>query len=382
MPKGIIYLDNNATTPLDPRALEAMLPYFGEKFGNAASNTHAFGWEAAEAVKIAREKVASLINATPEEIIFTSGATESINLALKGVAESYRSKGNHIITLSTEHKAVLDTCRYSERSEESLHITYLPVDPKGIVDLEEFINSFSDKTILVCVMLANNETGLIQNITALSKITHDKGALFMSDCTQAAGKISIDIHALGIDLAAISAHKMYGPKGVGALFIRRKNPRVALSPIIHGGGHERGFRSGTLNVPSIVGFGEAASIASQEMQADFQRVKSFRDHLEEELTNSFSFISINGEKINRLPNTSNLLIKGIPSKDLMSKLPGLAFSSGSACTSALAQPSHVLDAMGLSEEDSYGSIRISLGRFTTKEEVGIAIERLIGAIGG
>ena len=390
-----IYLDYNATTPVDPRVLETMLPYFSEKFGNAASQTHSFGWIAEAAVEQARERAAKLIHATPHEIVFTSGATEAINLAIKGVFENYKSKGNHIVTVSTEHKAVLDTCKYLE--EKGAQVTYLPVNRDGLVDLDLLRESITEKTILVCVMFANNETGVIQPISEISKIVHEKGSIFMSDATQAVGKIPVDVSPLslggglpagqagdgpkdsygggGADLLCFSSHKIYGPKGVGALFIRRKDPRVTLSPLIHGGGHERGIRSGTLNVPGIVGLGKACEISEKEMGDDAQRISELRNFLEQKLL-GLKDIFVNGNTKHRLPNVTNLSFSGIKHHSVFEKLPDIAVSSGSACTSAIPAPSHVLKAMGISDEMAYASIRISLGRFTTKEEIEIVVEKV------
>jgi len=367
-----IYLDYNSTTPVDPRVLEAMLPYFTEKFGNAASKTHSFGWVAEAAVEQARERVAKLINATPHEIIFTSGATESVNLAIKGVWENYQSKGNHIITVATEHKAVLDTCNYLE--SKGAQVTYLKVDREGLIDLEELKNSMTRSTILVCVMYANNETGVIQQISEISKIVHDKESLFLCDATQAVGKIPVDVEADGIDLLCLSAHKIYGPKGTGALFVRRKNSRVSLIPQIHGGNHERGFRSGTLNVPGIVGLGKACEIAEKEMWNDAQRVSQLRTLLEQKLLD-LGNIFVNGSIKYRLPNVTNLCFKGIKADSLIAKLSEIAVSTGSACTSAIAQPSHVLKSMGMTDEMAYSSVRFSLGKYTTEEDVKYVIEK-------
>ena len=379
-----IYLDYNATTPVDPRVLEAMLPYFSEKFGNAASQTHSFGWIAEAAVEQARERVAKLIHATPHEIVFTSGATEAINLAIKGVFENYKSKGNHIVTVSTEHKAVLDTCKYLE--EKGAQVTYLPVNRDGLIDLDLLRESITEKTILVCVMFANNETGVIQPVSEISKIVHEKGSIFMSDATQAVGKIPVDVSAVfpplgggkggGLaDILCFSSHKIYGPKGIGALFIRRKDPRVTLSPLIHGGGHERGIRSGTSNVPGIVGLAKACEISEKEMADDAQRISELRNFLEQKLL-GLKDIFVNGNTKHRLPNVTNLSFSGIKHHSVFEKLPDIAVSSGSACTSAIPAPSHVLKAMGISDEMAYASIRISLGRFTTKEEIEIVVEKV------
>ena len=369
----MIYLDYNSTTPVDSCVLEAMLPYFTEKFGNAASKTHSFGWVAEAAVEQARERVGKLINATPHEIIFTSGATEAINLALKGVFENYQSKGNHIVTVSTEHKAVLDTCKFLET--KGAQVTYLPVNREGLIDLNQLSNSITQSTILVCVMYANNETGVMQPINEIAKIVHEKGSIFTCDATQAVGKIKVDVESDGIDLLSLSAHKMYGPKGIGSLFVRRKNPRVTLSPLIHGGGHERGLRSGTLNVPGIVGLGKACEIAEKEMWDDATRISQLRTMLEQKLLD-IGNVFVNGSIKNRLPNVTNLSFSGIKADSLIAQLPDIAVSSGSACTSAIAEPSHVLKAMGISDEMAYSSIRFSLGKFTTKEEIEITLEKI------
>jgi cysteine desulfurase len=362
-----IYLDYNATTPVDRRVLDEMLPYFSGKFGNASSKTHSFGWKAADAVEHARERLAALVNCEKDEIIFTSGATESINLALKGVFETYREKGNHIITAATEHKVVLDCCHSLEKKGAS--VTYLKVDAEGFIDLNELEKAISEKTILICVMLANNETGVLQPLKQISEMAHRHNIIFMSDATQAIGKIKVDVQDEGIDLLPVSAHKFYGPKGVGALFIRRKKPRVILSPLIEGGGHEKGLRSGTLNVPGIVGLGKAAEIASDETMNNYQPIKSLRVHLENELL-KIPGTQINGSPENRLPNTLNMSFSGISSSDLIKAFADkIAVATGSACTSALPEPSHVLKAMGVPDERAYASIRFSLGKYTTPEEI-------------
>lgn len=369
-----VYLDNNATTPVDPRVLEMMLPFFTMHFGNAASNSHAYGWEAAEAVKYAREQVAALINSEPEEIIFTSGATESDNLALKGVYEMYTSKGNHIITVKTEHKAVLDSCKHLEK--KGAEITYLNVKKDGLIDLEELKNSIKSTTILIAVMYANNETGVIQPVQEISRIAKKNSILFFSDAAQAVGKIPVDVIKDGIDLMSFSAHKIYGPKGIGALYVRRKNPRVRLSSQMDGGGHERGIRSGTLNVPAIVGFGKACELCRIQMQNDAEKTGKQRNKLEKELA-KIKDVCINGNIQHRLPNVSNLSFKNINSPELMAKLSKkIAVSSGSACTSASQSPSFVLKAMGLSDEMALSSLRFSLGRFTTDEEIDFTINQL------
>ncbi|AKD05288.1 IscS subfamily cysteine desulfurase [Pontibacter korlensis] len=372
-----IYLDNNATTPLDPRVLEAMMPYMTNMFGNAASRNHAFGWQAEEAVDYAREQIASLINCSPKEIIFTSGATESDNLAIKGVFEMYASKGNHIITVTTEHKAVLDTCKHIEKIGGK--VTYLKVNDKGLIDLKELEEAITDKTILISVMYANNEIGVIQPIREISAIAKKRGILFFTDATQAVGKIPVDVEADGIDLMAFSAHKMYGPKGVGALYVRRKNPRVKVTAQMDGGGHERGMRSGTLNVPGIVGLGKAAEIAKQDMEADTKRIAAMRDRLERELL-TIEESYVNGSTEHRLPHVSNISFKYVEGEGLMMGVKDLAVSSGSACTSASLEPSYVLKALGLSDDLAHSSLRFGLSRFTTDEEIDFAIDHVKEAV--
>jgi cysteine desulfurase len=366
-----IYLDNNATTPMDPRVLEAMLPYFNQKFGNAASRNHAFGWVAEEAVDYAREQVAKLIGANEKEIIFTSGATEADNLAIKGVFEMYKDKGNHIITTVTEHKAVLDTCKHVERL--GANVTYLSVQEDGLVNLQELEAAMTSETILVSIMYGNNEIGVIQPIKEIAAIAHKYGALFMTDATQAVGKIPVDVNADGIDLLALSAHKIYGPKGVGALYVRRKGPRVKVTAQMDGGGHERGMRSGTLNVPGIVGLGKACELGLQEMESEAKRLSALRDKLQTsllELEESY----VNGNVEHRLPHVANISFKYVEGEGLMMAMKDLAVSSGSACTSASLEPSYVLKSLGLSDDLAHSSIRFGLGRFTTEEEVDYAIE--------
>ena len=365
-----IYLDNNATTRVDDRVMEIMLPFFTKNYGNAASKSHAFGWTAAQAVDIARHQVSELIGCEANEIIFTSGATESINLALKGVYDMYASKGNHIITVCTEHKAVLDTCAHLEKM--GADITYLPVDEHGLINLNELQKGIKENTILISIMYANNETGVIQNIKEVGKIAKENGVIFFSDATQAVGKIPVNVIEDGIDLMSFSAHKIYGPKGVGAMYVRRKNPRVRLIGQMDGGGHERGLRSGTLNVPGIVGMGKACEICKENLK-ETEKIKSLRDYFEQQLLNLS--ININGEKTLRIPNTSNISFNNTGGEQLLSLLSRkLAVSSGSACTSATLESSYVLRAMGLSEVLAKSSIRFSLGRFTTKEEIDFAIE--------
>lgn len=365
-----IYLDYNATTPVDDRVLDAMLPYFSRRFGNSASRTHAYGWEADEAVKLARKSVAGLLGCEPGELVFTSGATEAINLGIKGAAAAYQSKGRHFITCTTEHRAVLDVFEHLER--DGAEVTRLPVQPDGRLDPELLRSALRNDTVLVAIMLANNETGVLQPIRELAELTHERGALFFCDTTQAIGKLQVAVNELGIDLCTVSAHKCYGPKGVGALFVRRKNPRVTLVPQLDGGGHEHGLRSGTLNVPGIVGLGAAAELVVRELWDDNQRISLLRSRLEQELITRCG-AKVNGNTRHRLPNTTNLCFPGLRASELISACPQLAISTGSACSSALPEPSHVLRAMGLSEADAYASIRISLGRMTTEEEVRRAV---------
>ena len=367
-----IYLDHNATTPMDPRVLEAMIPYFTENFGNAASRNHSFGWHAEEAVDYAREQVAKLINADPKEIIFTSGATEGDNLAIKGVYEMYASKGNHIITCTTEHKAVLDTCKHLEKL--GAEVTYLEVQPDGLVDLKELEAAMRPTTILVAIMYANNEIGVIQPIKEISAIAKKHGALVFTDGVQAVGKIPVDVIADGIDIMAFTAHKMYGPKGVGALYVRRKNPRVKVTAQMDGGGHERGMRSGTLNVPGIVGFGKACEIARTDMAADTERISKLRDKLENALK-QIEESYVNGNPAHRLPHVSNISFKYVEGEGLMMGFnQNIALSSGSACTSASLEPSYVLKALGLGDDLAHSSLRFGLGRYTTEEQIDYTIK--------
>ena len=372
-----IYLDNNATTPMDPRVLDAMLPYFNTKFGNAASRNHAFGWAAEEGVDYAREQVAKLIGANEKEIIFTSGATESDNLAIKGVFEMYKDKGNHIITCVTEHKAVIDACKHVEKLGGE--VTYLGVKSDGLIDLAELEAAMTEKTILVAIMYGNNEIGVIQPIREISAIAHKHGALFMTDAVQAVGKIPVDVNADGIDLMAFTGHKMYGPKGIGALYVRRKNPRVKVTAQMDGGGHERGMRSGTLNVPGIVGLGKAAEICRLEMDEEAKRLSKLRDKLQVELT-VLEESYVNGNTDHRLPHVANISFKYVEGEGLMMAMKDLAVSSGSACTSASLEPSYVLKSLGLSDDLAHSSIRFGLGRFTTDEEVDFAIKQTLKAV--
>ncbi len=375
MSKRHIYLDNNATTPTDPRVIEAMLPYFYEKPGNPASRNHPFGWIAEEAVDYAREQIADLIHVDSKEIIFTSGATESDNLALKGVFEMYRSKGNHIITAKTEHKAVLDSCKRIEKMGGE--VTYLDVERDGRIDPAKLEAAIKPETILVSIMWANNETGVIQDMKAIGDVCKKHGVLLMSDATQAVGKIDVDPKAAGVHLMAFSSHKMYGPKGVGALYVCRKNPRVKVTAQMDGGGHERGMRSGTLNVPGIVGFGKAAKIAKEEMAADAARLSKLRDKLQNALAANLEEVYVNGNQEHRMPHVTNLSFKHVEGEGLMMTFnQEIAVSSGSACTSASLEPSYVLVALGLGDDLAHSSIRFSLGRFTTEEDIDFAIDAL------
>ena len=372
-----IYLDNNSTTPLDPRVLETMMPYLTDVFGNAASRNHPFGWAAEEGVDYAREQIGKLINCDAKEIIFTSGATESDNLGIKGVFEMYSQKGNHVITATTEHKAILDTCKHLEKLGG--RITYLPVDEKGLINLAELEAAMTPQTILVSIMYGNNETGTINNIREIARIAHSHGALFMTDGTQAVGKIPVDVIADGIDIMAFTAHKMYGPKGVGALYVRRKNPRVKVTSQMDGGGHERGMRSGTLNVPGIVGLGKACELARLEMAADTARLSVMRDRLERELT-TMEETYVNGSIEHRLPHVTNISFKYVEGEGLMMGVKDLAVSSGSACTSASLEPSYVLKALGLSDDLAHSSLRFGLSRFTTDEQIDYAIGHVKEAV--
>jgi len=373
-----IYMDNHATTPLDPRVLEAMLPYFTEKFGNAASRNHSFGWSAEEAVEKARQQVASLINATAKEIIWTSGATESDNLMIKGVAEMYREKGNHIITQAIEHKAVLDTCKNLEK--HGFEVTYLPVRRDGRVDPEDVRKAIRPTTVLISVMYANNEIGVINPIAEIGKIAKEHGIFFAVDGVQAVGKIPVDVQKDNIDLLAISAHKLYGPKGVGALYVRRRNPRVQLSAIIDGGGHERGMRSGTLNVPGIVGLGKACELCQQEMPQESERLRGLRDRLKTGLEAKLDEVFVNGSLEHRLPNNLNMSFAYVEGESLLMGINDVAVSSGSACTSATLEPSYVLKALGVGEDLAHTSIRFGLGRFTTQEEVDYVVDKMVQVV--
>jgi len=373
-----IYMDNHSTTPVDPTVLEAMLPYFTEKFGNSASRNHAFGWEAEAAVDTARQQIAGLINADPKEIIFTSGATESDNLALRGVAEMYRDKGDHVITTVTEHRAVLDTVKRLEKMGFS--VTYVPVGKDGLVDPETVKQAITPKTILISVILANNEIGTINPVSDIGKIAKERGILFHSDATQAVGKIPVDVQAAGIDLASFTAHKMYGPKGVGALYVRRKNPRVRLVPLMDGGGHERGMRSGTLPVPLIVGFGKAAEICRQMMPEESKRLTALRDRLRDGIMTQLEDTYLNGHPTQRLPNNVNISFAYVEGESLLMGLKDIALSSGSACTSATLEPSYVLKALGVGSDLAHSSIRYGLGRFNTEEEVEYVVRRTVEVV--
>jgi len=386
--KGI-YMDNHATTPLDPRVLEAMMPYFTETFGNAASRSHGYGWEAEKAAETGREQIARLINAKAKEIIFTSGATESDNLAIKGVVEFYKDKGNHVITAAIEHKAVLDTCKALERKGLAT-VTYLLVDRYGLVDPDDVRKAITDKTVLVSIMFANNEIGSINPIGEIGKVTREKGVLFHTDATQGVGKLPLDVEAMNIDLLSMSAHKMYGPKGIGALYVRAKGPRVRLTPIIDGGGHERGFRSGTLNVPGIVGFGKACELCREGMADEAQRLLGLRERLREGLFSQLDDIFLNGHPVHRLPGNLNVSFAYVEGESLLMGLngsthpiavaesePPIAVSSGSACTSATLEPSYVLKALGVGDDLAHTSIRFGLGRFNTAEEVDYVTNRVV-----
>ena len=378
VPAGVtlpIYLDNQATTQLDPRVLEAMMPYLTTKFGNAASRNHSFGWDAEQAVEKAREQIASLIGATAKEIIFTSGATESNNLAIKGIAEMYRERGNHIITQVTEHKAVLDPCKRLEK--HGYRVTYLPVKADGLIDLEDLKRAMDDKTILVSIMAANNEIGVLQPIREIGKLCHEKGILFHTDAVQAAGKVPFNVIADNVDVASLSGHKIYGPKGVGALYVRRRNPRVQIAAQIDGGGHERGMRSGTLNVPGIVGLGKACALAQEEMATEAVRLAALRDRLKNKLEAELDYIHINGSMEHRLPGNLNVSFVYVEGESLLMGINDIAVSSGSACTSATLEPSYVLKALGLGDDVAHSSIRFGMGRFNTENEVDYVAAKVI-----
>jgi cysteine desulfurase len=376
--KTPIYLDYQATTPLDPRVLEAMLPYFRDHFGNAASRSHAFGWEAEKAVETARDEVAALIGASPKEIVFTSGSTEGINLALKGVAEMYGDKGKHIVTSQVEHKAVLDTCKHLEKL--GFEVTYVEPDVTGRVSTEKVREALRPDTILVALIWANNEVGTLNPIREVGALCHERGVLLFTDATQAAGKVPVDVEADQVDLLCLSGHKLYGPKGVGALYVRRKNPRVRLMAQMDGGGHERGMRSGTLNVPGIVGLGKACAIARAELSQEAVRTAALRDRLERRITSELDFVHLNGNREQRLPNNLNLSFAFVEGESLIMGIKDCAVSSGSACTSASLEPSHVLRAMKVGEDLAHSSIRFGVGRFTTEEEVDFAANQVVAAV--
>jgi cysteine desulfurase len=373
-----IYMDNHATTPVDPRVLEEMLPYFAENFGNAASHNHPFGWIAEQAVKTARERIAKLIGASAKEIIFTSGATESDNLALKGVAERYKKKGNRVITAVTEHKAVLDSCKHLEHC--GYQVTYLPVQQDGLINLDDLKRAIDAETILVTIMAANNEIGVLQPWHEIGQLCHERGVIFHSDATQAVGKVPVDVTRENIDLLSISAHKMYGPKGVGALFVRSKNPEVQLSPIIDGGGHERGMRSGTLNVPGIVGLGSACAIAGEEMAGEAARLAGLRNRLKERIMSRLERVYINGSMDHRLPGNLNLSFADVEGESLLMGINDVAVSSGAACTEAALEPSYVLKALGIEDDLASSSIRFGLGRFNTEIEVDYVADRVVETV--
>ncbi len=373
-----IFMDNHSTTPMDPRVLEAMLPYFVEKFGNAASRNHQFGWEAKEAVENARKQIARLIHCDAKEIVFTSGATESDNLALKGVVEMYKEKGDHVITCSTEHRAVLDTCKSLEK--RGIKVTYLPVGKDGLVNPDEVRKAITDKTILISIMLANNEIGTIHPIAEIGKIAKEKGILFHCDATQGVGKIPVDVETLKVDLMSFTAHKIYGPKGVGALYVRKKGPRVRLVPQIDGGGHERGMRSGTLPVPLVVGFGKACELCQQEMPTESKRIAALRDRLQAQIMGSLDECYLNGHPTQRLPHNLNISFAYVEGEALLMGVKEIALSSGSACTSATLEPSYVLRALGVGSDLAHSSIRFGLGRFTTEEEVDYTAKRMVEAV--
>lgn len=374
-----VYMDYQATTPVDPRVLETMIPYFTQKFGNAASRNHHYGWVAEQAVETAREQIAQLIGASSKEIVFTSGATESDNVALKGAMEMYTSRGKHLITLQTEHKAVLDTCKYLERSGKA-EVTYLAPQRDGVVDLDELRAAIREDTVMVSIMAVNNEIGVVQPMAEIGALCREKGCLFFTDAAQAVGKIPIDVEAMKIDVMAISGHKMYAPKGIGALYVRRRKPRVRLSPIIHGGGHERGMRSGTLDVPSIVGLGKAAEIAREEMAEEAKRLTEIREMFWTRLTEKLDHVQLNGHATQRVPGNLNVSFEYVEGEGLMMAMKDLAVSSGSACTSASLEPSYVLKALGLGDDLAHTSIRYGFGRFTTDEEIEFALKTSIDAV--
>src|SRR5712671_999911 len=381
IPTGVklpIYLDNHATTPMDPRVLEAMLPYYTGRFGNAASRNHQFGWEAEQAVETARDQIAKLIGATAKEIIFTSGATESDNTAIKGVAEMYKEKGNHIITAATEHKAVLDTCKKLEK--HGYRVTYLPVMGDGRIDLDMLKESIGDKTILVSIMYANNEIGVLQPVREIGKLCRERGVIYHTDAVQAIGKVPVDVNKMNIDVAAITAHKLYGPKGAGALYVRRKNPRVQIVPLIDGGGHERGMRSGTLNVPGIAGLGKACALAQEEMPQESRKLAGLRDRLKDSIMSRLDEVYINGSVEYRLPGNLNISFAYVEGESLLMGINDIAVSSGSACTSATLEPSYVLKALGTGDDLAHSSIRFGIGRFNTEAEIDYVGDRVVETV--
>lgn len=373
-----IYMDNHSTTKVDPRVVEEMLPYFTVYFGNAASRNHSFGWDADKAVEAARERLARIINAESREIIFTSGATESNNLALKGVAEMYVEKGNHIITQVTEHRSILDTAKRLEKS--GMNVTFLPVGKDGLVDPEDVRKAITDRTVIISIMLVNNEIGVIQPVEEIGKIAKERGVLFHCDATQGVGKIPVNVQSMGIDLLSYTAHKLYGPKGVGALYVRRKNPRVRLSPMMDGGGHERGMRSGTLNVPGIVGFGKACEVAMEVMEQESAMLLNLRERLRKGIMDSLDEVSVNGNLTKRMPGNLNLSFAYVEGESFLMGLREIALSSGSACTSATLEPSYVLQALGVTSELAHSSVRFGLGRFNTEEEVDYVIKRVVETV--
>ena len=378
MPKFPIYMDNHATTRMDPRVLQAMIPYFTDIFGNAASRNHSFGWQAEEAVEKARKQIATLIGADPKEIVFTSGSTESNNLAIKGVAQMYAEKGNHIITAATEHKAILDTCKRLEK--DGFKVTYLPLQTNGLIDLDQLRAAITDKTILISIMYANNEIGVVQPIAEIGKIAKEKGVLFHTDAVQAVGKIPVNVIKDGVDLLSLTGHKFYGPKGVGALYVRRRNPRVRLAEQMQGGGHERGMRSGTLNVPGIVGLGEACELCHNEMAEEAKRLGFLRDKLKSKIFAELDEVYINGTMESRLPHNLNVSFAYVEGESLLMGINDVAVSSGSACTSATLEPSYVLKALGAGDDLAHSSIRFGLGRFTTEEEVDYVSDKIVDIV--
>jgi cysteine desulfurase len=373
-----IYMDNHATTQLDPRVFEAMRPYFTQIYGNAASRNHSFGWEAEEAVEKSRKQIADLIGATPKEIVFTSGATESNNLALKGIAEMYSERGNHVITQVTEHKAVLDTCKRLEK--EGVRVTYLPVKQDGLIDLDQLRDAITDKTILISIMYANNEIGVVQPIKEIGQIAKEKGVLVHSDAVQAIGKIPVSMSSDGVDVMSLTAHKLYGPKGVGALYVRRRNPRVQITAQMDGGGHERGMRSGTLNVPGIAGLGAACEIAKREMPEESKRLSFLRDKLKDRLLDNLDEVYINGSMEHRLPHNLNISFAYVEGESLLMGINDIAVSSGSACTSATLEPSYILKALGAGDDLAHSSIRFGIGRFNTDEEVDYVGNKVVDVV--